>query len=183
MGKILELEKVKLFCGIIFNPTIDLEEILNKLQEEFGEIDTRMPSSPFSHTEYYLEEFGEGLTRSFISFKHLIEKKELPACKHFTNNLENQYLTDDNKRRVNIDPGYIELSKIILASTKNFNHRIYIGDRIYAELTLIYKYRRFITLEWTYPDFKIQKHLDYLTRVRKIYKKQLNPAVEKKEIK
>ena len=85
-----------------------------------------------------------------------------------TNDLESKYSRDD-RRRVNLDPGYLLRERFVLATGKNFSHRIYIGRRIYADLTLIFTKGVFQTLPWTYPDYADKKMLGYLEQVRSKY--------------
>jgi len=157
MGKIHEPTPVKLFAGFIYADELVLRNAMNSLTARFGPVDVESEAIRFTFTEYYKKEMGEGLWRKYISFAKLISPDELSTIKHFTNDLEMKLAiksTEAASRSINIDPGYMELSKVILASTKNFSHRIYLGNGIYAEVTLLFRDRRFIELEWTYPDYR-----------------------------
>ncbi|MCP4631866.1 MAG: DUF4416 family protein, partial [candidate division Zixibacteria bacterium] len=128
------------------------------------------------NTKYYNDEMGEKLFRKFVSFEELIDPSQLPAIKIFSNDIELRFSRpgcDSPKRRVNIDPGYLELSKLILASTKNFSHRIYLNDGIYGEVTLIFRGNEFTYLDWTYPDYKTSFAKTFLMDVRNKYNLQL----------
>jgi hypothetical protein len=98
----------------------------------------------------------------------LIEQQDLANVKLATQQIERNY-SPNGRRRVNIDPGYMLRERFVLASGKNFSHRISIGDGIYADLTLIYKKGRFQALPWTYPDYTDDGMLKYLERVRNKY--------------
>ena len=111
---------------------------------------------------------GTPLFRRRLAFKPLIEQLQLAAVKVTTNRLEDQY-TRSGRRRVNIDPGYLLYERFVLASGKNFSHRIYIGHRIYADLTLIYQGGAFEKLPWTYPDYADRPILSFLEQVRDKY--------------
>ena len=112
--------------------------------------------------------FGGLCARRCLVIERLIDQLELAAIKLATNRLEQSY-SQNYRRRVNIDPGYLLYERFVLASGKNFSHRIYIGRCIYADLTLIYRKGAFETLPWTYPDYADQPIRDFLERVRKKY--------------
>ena len=129
-------------------------EVLGRLRERFGPLDFLSGPIAFDHTDYYAGEFGGGpLKRKVASFEELVRSEDLSSIKIYTNGLEEGYRKDGGGRRVNIDPGYLCLERFILASCKNFSHRIHIGQGVYAELTLVYKDGEFRPLEWTYPDY------------------------------
>ncbi len=136
------------------------------MERKFGRIDFESEALNFIHTDYYEKEFGKDLTRVFVSFKKLIPADRLPAIKIITNNFEAR--SSRNKlRRINIDPGYLELSKFVLATTKDYMHRIYLGDGIYAEITLFYRKGSFCPWEWTYPDYRTPATHDFCREVRR----------------
>lgn len=114
---------------------------------------------------------GEGLKRKFLSFEKLINAERLAAVKRWTITLEKK-LKDGANRTVNIDPGYLTLSKLVLASTKNFCHRIYAGGGIFEEITLFYKDATFQPGPWTYPDFRSPDHINIFNQIRGIYRSQ-----------
>jgi len=114
---------------------------------------------------------GENILRKFIFFERIIDPGQLPSVKHFTIDLEKQFATIESdflRRRINIDPGYITEAKVVLATTKDFAHRLYIGDNVYGEVTLRYstKARSFISHEFTYPDFRTEAYLELFNGVR-----------------
>jgi hypothetical protein len=168
MGKIKKRIPVKLIVGFIFKKA----DILNKakaiLERRFGEIDFESKTLNFSHTDYYEEELGKNLKRIFISFKKLISPEHLSKIKILTNKIE-QRLASGQKRLINIDPGYLEFSKLILATTKDFRHRIYLDSGIFAEVTLFYENKSFRPWEWTYPDYKTKKYAEIFNKIRQIY--------------
>jgi len=134
----------------------------------FGPLDLVSVWMPFDYTTYYEPEMGAPLVRRMLAFKKLIQQSELPAIKLTTNRLEATY-SQRGKRRVNIDPGYLLFERLVLASGKNFSHRIYIGQGIYADLTLIYRRGAFEKLPWTYPDYADQPMQTVLQQVRSKY--------------
>ena len=165
-------EPVKLIIGFIFKK----EDILNEagvfLEKRFGKIDFQSQILPFTHTDYYAKEFGKDLKRRFISFKDLILPEDLPKIKIATNRIE-QKLSCRQSRLINIDPGYVDLVKLVLASTKDYKHRIYLSEGIYAEVTLFYQAKTFRPWEWTYPDYKTDEYVAIFNQVRGIYASQI----------
>ncbi|MCX8093528.1 MAG: DUF4416 family protein, partial [Candidatus Goldbacteria bacterium] len=151
------------------------------LQEKFDSVDFESEKLSFTYTDYYNKEIGDNLIRRFISFKELQDPGELCSIKILTNEIEQKFLYENTKnRRINIDPGLLSLSKFILATTKNYSHRIYIGDGIFAEVTLKYENKGFVAFDWTYPDYKTEEYRTILNRIREIYKEQIKTMMDKK---
>lgn len=173
MGKIKPHPAVKLIIGFIFTD----ENILNKaklyLIKKFGQIDYESQILVFNHTNYYEKELGAGLKRNFISFKKLVEADRLVSIKLFTNKLEQKLCLGSGRRQINIDPGYIELSKLVLATTKDYAHRIYLRQGIYAEITLFYQDKSFRYRDWTYPDYRTSEYIGIFNHIRGIYAQQI----------
>ena len=176
MGQIHTPDPVKLICGLIFSGQDVLQQALERLQVRLGVIDVHSKVFPFTHTDYYHREMGADLERMFVSFQRLFRCEQLAEVKAFTNGLEenlSQINQGQKKRRANIDPGYLEASKLVLASTKNFSHRIYLGRGVFAEVTLQYRANRFQSLPWTYPDYQDPRVVDFLLLARRIYMEQI----------
>ena len=165
---------VKLIVGFIFKEEVILEKTKSILKRYFGPIDFTSQILSFSHTRYYEAEFGQDLKRQFISFKRLILPQKLARIKIITNRIEKK-LSYYNKRLINIDPGYLSLSKLVLASTKDYKHRIYLNHGMYAEVTLFYQNKTFQAWEWTYPDYKTQEYISIFNKIREIYQAQIKP--------
>ena len=163
---------VKLICGVLHTRPFDLDALDNKLTALFGPIESKSPIFDFIFTDYYSSEMGADLKKQFYSFEKLIEPDTLPDIKHATIEIESA-LSSDAKRTVNLDPGYLEESKLVLASTKNFSHRIYLRDNIWAEVTMRFALGKFLIHDWTYPDYSQELAIDYFTAVREKYKIQL----------
>lgn len=152
------------------------EELIKK----FGKVDIESNTQPFNFTDYYKEEFGKNLIQKLFSFSTLIRQDELAEIKIITNSIENNFKngnikknTNHHKRKINLDPGYITLDKYILASTKNGPSRIYLNQGIYAEITLRFINKSFVPCEYTYPNYKTSKYINFLNSVRQKYKLQL----------
>lgn len=166
------LKRGKIVLGVITNQLSLLKEVEKLLKPEWGEIELKSELMNFNFTDYYEKEFGKGLLRLWESFERIIEEDELVNLKLLTNKLEKRFLKD-GKRKINLDPGILTLSKYLLATTKDYSHRIYIRDGIYAEVTLIYKNRSFQPLGWTYPDYKKTEAIGFFNKVRALLKLQL----------
>jgi len=172
MGKIKKPELVKLIVGMLSASEELFDLAQERLKDRFGNIDFVSEILPFDATNYYCEEIGSPIMRKFISFEKLISPDELADIKIFTNLLEEEFSVE-SKRRINLDPGYISLSKLVLATTKDYQHRIYLRDGIYAEVTLRFKSKRFQTWEWTYPDYKTKAYHKIFLYIRNVYVNQL----------
>lgn len=170
MGEIKKPTPEKLISGFIYKEAAVYERVKKEMAAKFGKIDHESPEIGFDFTDYYEAEMGSGLIRRFVSFKKLIDPGVLAGVKLFTDKIERKYLYPGTKnRKINIDPGLLCHSKLVLATTKNFAHRIYIGKGIYAEVTLRYKNGKFTVLEWTYPDFATPAYQAELNIIREIY--------------
>lgn len=168
-----ELEPVKLFAGLILSKEVILADIRPALETLSGPVDFVSPEMDFSkYTDYYRPEMGEGLRRVFVTFETLIDRTLLPDIKHQANRIEAE-LAVDGKRRVNIDPGYLTLGQLFLASTKNNFFRIYLRDRIFAEVTLYYKQGAFQSFPWTYRDYDSEEYKRVFMVMRAGYERQL----------
>lgn len=161
-------QPAKLVIGLFTKNKSLLAPIAEELVRSFGAVDMMSRWLPFDYTSYYEAEMGSPLFRRMLTFKTLIEQDQLPQIKLATNAIEQKYLTD-SRREVNIDPGYMLHERFVLATGKNFTHRIYIGHRVYADLTLIYQKGDFRTLPWTYPDYADERMLVFLRQVRSKY--------------
>jgi hypothetical protein len=155
----------KLVIGIITKEKSLFQQAVCDLTEKFGRVEMISSWLPFDYTDYYESEMGKPLFRRVLAFKNLIEQEDLPEIKTITNSLEEKY-SGNSKRQINIDPGYLLLERFVLATGKNYSHRIYIGQKIYADLTLIFQNGEFQTLPWTYPDYAGRDLLVFLGKVR-----------------
>lgn len=175
MGQIKTSQPVKLFVGVIYSSSPVLERAEPALQNRFGEIDKESPGWNFDFTNYYEKEMGANLWRKFISFKRLINPEDLKEIKIYTNLLERELaqMYAPPIRPINLDPGYLALSKVVLATTKDYTHRLYLGDGIYGEVTLHYHHGKFWPYAWTYPDYQTGNYLEFFHELRQIYQAQL----------
>ncbi len=172
MGKIKKYPKVKLISGFIYKDETAYNRAKVLLKKRFGVIDCESKEIPFNLTLYYEKEFGSGLKRRFLSFKKLIPPEKLAQIKIISNQIENK-LTLKGNRQVNIDPGYIDLAKLVLATTKDYKHRIYLEKGIFAEITLFFQDNSFKIWEWTYPDYRTQEYIALFNKIRGLYVEQI----------
>jgi len=154
----------KIFFGLIYRDNEYYYKIIDKLKN-LAPIDIESEEIPFDFTDYYKKEFGSNLMRKWVSIDKKIPENELVYLKQTSIGWEED-LSFDQKRKVNCDPGGISLSRVILVTTKNYSHRIYMGNGIYSEITLIFKNKIFTPLEWTYPDYRNKTFINFALKCR-----------------
>lgn len=164
--------KALLFFSIFSQSKDLINEILCHLSKEFGEFFWMTPYMSFDYTDYYCEEFGRDLIRVFVAMNDLVEQDSLVDIKIFTNKLEEKFSVN-LKRLVNIDPGMISAERLVLATGKNFTHRIYLGKGIYADLTLIFQKKTFNPLPWTFPDYASDELISLFNSARNTYMRRI----------
>ncbi|MCK5146114.1 DUF4416 family protein [bacterium] len=144
---------VKLFIGVLYSDVVQFEHALELVQSLYGQIDYRCKDFDFTATDYYVPEMGPSIYRNFISFKKLISAEDITAIKLETNEVE-LALAVGGSRRVNLDPGYMDFDKIVLASAKYNAQKILLNNGIWADLTLRYEKGQYHPYPWSFPDFK-----------------------------
>jgi hypothetical protein len=162
---------IKLFCGLI-GPVGGLASARRALEREFGPVEMESPVEVFGLTDYYEAEMGRDLRRMWIAFSGLRERAYLVEAKRLAVIIEGR-LARGGRRSVNIDPGYVDNAQVVLATAKNFAHRIYIGAGYYAEVTLLHVDGTFRFLDWTYPDYRSASALAFFSRVRASYHREM----------
>jgi hypothetical protein len=170
VGKIKNSEPALLFISTLYINEDAFNRSKKILEENFGKILFISPSLPWDYSSYYKDEIGWPLSRQFIFFKTLIDPGLLADIKLKTNEIEAS-LSPEGKRTINLDPGYFTLSNVVLASTKTYAHRIYLGKGIYAEVTLIYKDNSYKPHLFTYRDYQDKTHIDVFLKAREMLKK------------
>ncbi|MBN1290646.1 MAG: DUF4416 family protein [Candidatus Latescibacteria bacterium] len=173
MGKVKPVSPAALIAGIFFSDEVLANKALDKMIAEYGPVFLKSETFDFTMTDYYTEEMGSNLRKCFYCFKKPIECMQLSDIKLFTNDIEMEAALktgDTIARRVNIDPGYVTLSKLILATTKDYSHRIYIGKNIYAEVTLHFLRGTFAPFIHTYPDYQTPLSIEFFNNVREYVK-------------
>jgi len=168
-------DPVKLIVGILACDATALAAAIEMIKAKFGECDLESPTWPFTHTKYYAEETGSTIVKKFVTIEKLISPDKLADIKLKTNKMEAKLarINAGFSRPVNLDPGYIEPSKLVLASTKNFSQRIYIGKKIWAEVTLIFNKGRWVSFDYTFPDHREDRYHGFFRQVRERIVEQL----------
>jgi len=167
-----EAEDVKLISSLFSADANLIDRVILEMEGLFGPTDWISPAFFFDRTKYYEKEMGWPLHRRFISFKTLVRPQDIVEIKWKTNALEKKE-SQRGKRKINIDPGYVALERLVLATGKNYTHRIYLSKGIFADLTLIFQRGSFSPLAWTYRDYGDPESIDYFNGVRERYKRQI----------
>ena len=152
MGTLREATPAKLFMAVMHRPDFDSTSLLAQLDNKYGAVESRCAPYLFG-SSYYEAEMGSGLVKFFVSFGPLLSQVQLAAVKRQTNKLEDGG-ADARGRVCNLDPGIITHYSVILATTKGYAHRVYLGDGIYAEPTLLFRRGALDALPWSYPDYQ-----------------------------
>ncbi len=174
-----EPKPVKLFIGLLCNHGPLLPVVEDALMERFGPMESASPSFPWEVTDFYEKEMGPELLRKFVSHVPLIQPDRLAEIKTISQELEYNFLRHEGGkagRRVNVDPGYLDANKVVLATTKDAAHRIYLRSGIYGEATLSYHHESFHPYGHTYPDYRWDVTLSYFATLRSVYMEQLKHA-------
>ncbi len=175
MGIIRNPLPVKLFTGVLSSEPALFDECAALICAVYGPVDYETDVLPWDITDYYRSEMGTSIFRKFIFFKELANPGSLAAVKVFTNGIEERF-SSGMQRRVNLDPGYVTEAKVVLATTKDFSHRVYIGEGIYAEATLRYstKEKSFKSCDHTYYDFRTEIYKNTFNAARNLLREELN---------
>ncbi len=163
-------EKTMLFVGALFSRADAYAEAYAALRQAYGDVIMETPPLAWNYSDHYKDEMSGPLFRRFIFFREFIEPDELSRVKLETNELEYK-LSTDSRRNVNLDPGYLTLAKIVLASTKDYSHRIYLKAGIYAETTLIFSKteRKYVPNVNTYNDYRDDRNLRFFMLARELF--------------
>ncbi|MBX7147624.1 DUF4416 family protein [bacterium] len=164
------MQPVQYFFGIIYAPTVPVENIKNIISDAFGVLDDYFEEFLFDKTSYYAPEMGENLKKAFFSLKNTKIPYKIAEFKESSIVLEREFFTEKGKRLVNIDPGYLDLTKIVLASTKYGGHKIALSNTMYADMVMEYYKGEFRGFDWTFPDFKSGMYDGYFKRLRELYR-------------
>ncbi len=160
---------VKLVAAVLYGEAAPLEQCLEMLAERFSSLDFRGAAHRFTHTDYYEPEMGAGLSRCIVAFTELVTPGDLVWVKHEAHDVE-QALSREGRRRVNVDMGYLDLYKLVLASFKGRGNKLYLDEGVWADMTLIYENGAFSPLPWSFPDFKAGVYDEDLLSIRALYK-------------
>src|SRR5208337_4984487 len=176
MGSAFAFAPARLVVGILSSPHSALPSALKEeLEGRFGPAEAVGPDLDFAWSGYYDEEMGGRPRRSFLSFADIVDPAELADIKAWTNTLERAYAVGE-RRRFNLDPGLLSLSRFVLATTKDRPQRIALSGGIYADLTLVYERGDYRPLPWTYPDWASEEYRARLRRIREGLKAELHSS-------
>jgi hypothetical protein len=168
MGVIADFTGKKLVIPLLLSSKQELDPVKSVLSEDFGPVDFTSDPMDFTFTPYYEPEMGSAIRRQFLSFASLVSPDLLAGIKIRTNEMEEMF-TAAGKRQVNMDPGLLDASRFILATTKDNAHRIPLSRGIYGEITLLFAHKEFRDLPWTYPDYKTEAYKRILMEIRTIF--------------
>ena len=163
---------VKLICGILSSDAERAEQARQRTAQVYGRIDYKSPLHLFDVSDYYDAEMGTPIFRQFVSFHDLVHPGRLARIKIECNGIEEE-LAVDGLRKVNLDPGYMDYDKLVLASAKYNGHKIYLDLGIYADLTMRYERGHYQPSAYAFPDFKSGHYDEALLHIRARYKGQL----------
>ena len=171
MSELLNPVKANLTVSVMFKDEKLLEKIRRILEKKFGEIDAVSDTYDFSSiSPYYDPEMGSGIKKVVFSFKEPVPREILTKVKLFCAKTEKKY-SENGNRLINLDPGLITLENFILATGKNYSHRIYLGKGVFAEVTLMFGKKNVIKeLPWTYRDYLFEPARSFLLKVRELYR-------------
>jgi hypothetical protein len=174
MAELVPVQPVQLVVGVLLANTELLAPVERALEDRFSPIDRRSQLYPFDVTGYYDDEMGDGLRRVLYAFRDLVEPEAIAEIKLATNAVE-KYFAYSGRRRVNIDPGYMDFHKLVLASAKFLGQKIHIGKGIYADPTLYYD-KGWKPYPWGFPDFRDGRYGEFLSQVRMAYKVKIRAS-------
>lgn len=160
------------FAGLLAANPEQLAAACQDMAQCYGPVDAVSEVIPFNFTDYYETQMGAGLLRQWVRFATLCAPEELARCKHETNMAEVRLarrFSQGARRPINIDPGYVNRVKVVLASTKDHSHRVYLGEGIYGEVTLHWSKNGWTPWSWTYADYQSPEALKFLTEARTAY--------------
>jgi hypothetical protein len=168
----MEPDPVKLIVGSIYREKRSVEYAIRMLEDELGKVDFRSPSYPFDATDYYNSEMGSPLYREFFSFKKLVSPGDLAGVKILSAEVEKK-LAEQGRRKVNLDPGYMDFGKLVLASFKYKANKIYLDRGVYADPTLYFEKGTFLPHPWSFPDMRGGVYTEIFLHIRTLYKEDM----------
>jgi Domain of unknown function (DUF4416) len=171
MGDIHEPDAVLLLVAVSSRHAAALDWAREQVEQQFGPLALVSDAFSFTETDYYTATMGADLKKQFVTCERLVDPGDLAGIKRTTNRWEAEYAAlgrHPESRPLNLDPGYVTPAKLVLASTKDHAHRLYLQEGIYAEVTLAYRSRQWQPLDWTYPDYRRDDYQAFFTGCREI---------------
>jgi len=154
-----------LIAGVLAAGDAALGLATSLMEARYGPVRMASDAAPFTWSRYYDAEMGPGLTRRFLAFERPFYPGSLREAKLATCAFEQAH-AQDGRRVFNLDPGYLTLSTLVVASMKEASYRVYLGGGTYAQRMLVYRSGRFEPFEWTYPDYRDSAHLRFFLTAR-----------------
>lgn len=179
MGRAVPPPPVLLIMAVTSRYQEALDWAAERSSMAWGTTSDRSPAFEFTETDYYRSTMGEGLFKQFLAFERPIDPGRLPQIKLQSGEWEAEYAAfgqHPEPRPLNLDPGYLTVAKLVLASTKDHSHRLYLGDGIYGEVTLYFRDGRWQHREWTYPDYRRADFQDFFLRLRDGWQRRAREA-------
>ncbi|MBN2726877.1 DUF4416 family protein [Candidatus Mcinerneyibacteriota bacterium] len=177
MGKVRIPGKAFLFCGLLYATDDLFEKARTALEELFGPVCREARGFPFTVTDYYRDELGEEIYKGFLFFDRFISMESIADIKIETNGLEKELSPSGEKRIINLDPGYLDLAKVVLATTKDRAHRLYLKDGIYGEVEYTYQKDSYVPSPWAYPDYYQESYIILFNEMRRYYHNRLRSGI------
>jgi hypothetical protein len=165
-------EDAILFVGSLFSSAAIFSAAEEDLGEVFGRVLFKSPTVQWDYSEYYNTELKPPLLRNFLFFEEVVDPPCLVEAKLAAMEMEKKFSVN-GRRLINLDPGYLTLAKTVLASRKNYSHRINLGKGIFAELELFFRHGRFNPMPYTYADYRDGRFLGFFATARELFKKSL----------
>ncbi len=170
------MDRVLYFLAILQSPKIEKDDVINVLKSSWGDLLMPSPEYCFDHTNYYEPEMGKNLKRYFVGINNLDNPHGLPLYKEKAIQMEQKFLNEAGGRTVNIDPGYMDTSKVVLASYKPGGHKIALTEKCYADMVLRFSKGEYQSFDWTFPDFKSGMYFEFLKALRGSYLERLRSS-------
>ena len=173
-----KIPATQFFVALLHGEKSPFKDCMEGLQEVFSPLDFQSTDHPFE-SSYYEAEIGTNLSRRIISFSTLLPADQLAEAKHQCRILEEEFAIQGN-RSVNLDVGYLDQHRVVLASFKEMRNKIYLGKGVWADWSLQYEKGHFNPLPWCFADFKSGVYEKDFLRIRELYKKKLKEKQKKK---
>jgi hypothetical protein len=179
MADVEIVEPVIRFCAVISRRSPAIDWAIARLSGRWGDVIIRSPDLPFDAGGYYREAMGADLTKTLVAFSRIADPGQLADWKLDTNGWETEYASSADhavSRPLNLDPGYITQAKLVLATTKDRDHRLYLRDGIFGEVTLNYTRKQWVHHRWTYPDYRTAAVAEFADRCRRYLREHLKTS-------
>ena len=167
LGLLAYMDSGKLFFALMYKDKDVFEKAVERLKEDFGAILSNSAEYNFDFTDYYREEFGSNLKKILIAFNKLINMRDLDEIKIISSQIEGEFCNDDNKRVINIDPGYFNEKGVVLASFKGKDFKESLGEDVFAHKVLEFNNGNIKDFYHTFPDFKSSIVKDFFIKLIK----------------